>query len=208
MKLINFKAVTTYLLCFVTLFSIAQKKADKGIQFVDLSWQEVQDMAKETGKPIFVDAYASWCGPCKKMAKEVFPQKKVGNYMNENYISYKLDMEKGEGVAFAEKFGVKAYPTFLYFNEDTELQHRSTGYIEVDEFLMDAENATHPEKSLIALSKKYEEGNRDEKTIQNYAMALRNANMPSAKIAQEYIKNVKADDCFKSPWRQRYKSAD
>jgi len=194
MKLINFKGVITGLLCLVTLLSIAQNKSNKGVQFVDASWQEVQNMAKETGKPIFVDAYASWCGPCKAMLKEVFPQKKVGNYMNDNYISYKLDMEKGEGIAFAEEFGVKSYPTFLFFNKNAELQHKTLGYKEAEEFIADAENATHPEKSLIALSKKYEAGDRDEKTIQHYAMALRNANMPSAKIAQEYIKNLNAKD--------------
>lgn len=194
MKLINFKVVATCLLCFATLFSIAQKKSNKGIQFVDVSWQEVQDMAKETGKPIFVDAYASWCGPCKAMAKEVFPQKKVGNFMNENYISYKLDMEKGEGVAFAKEFGVNSYPTFLFFNEEAELQHKTLGYKEADEFIADAKTAKNPEKSLIALSKKYEAGDRDKKTVQHYAMALLNANMPSAKIAQEYIKNLTADD--------------
>ncbi len=194
MKLINFKVIVTYLLCCVCLFSIAQKKADKGIQFVDASWQEVQEMAKESGKPIFVDAYASWCGPCKAMAKEVFPQKKVGSFMNENYISYKLDMEKGEGIGFAETFAVKSYPTFLFFDANADLQHKTIGYKEAEEFIADAEMARHPEKSLIALTKKYEAGDRDKNTIQNYALALRNANMPSAKIAQEYIKNVQAED--------------
>jgi len=194
MKLINFKVITVCLLSFTLVFAIAQEKSKKGVQFVDATWQEVQDMAKEEGKPIFVDAYASWCGPCKAMLKEVFPQKKVGKYMNENYISYKLDMEKGEGLAFAEDFNVKSYPTFLFFNEDAELQHKTLGYKEADEFVADAENATHPEKSLLALSRKYEAGDRDNKTVQNYALALRNANMPSAKIAEPYIENLKADD--------------
>lgn len=194
MKRINLKVLSTIMLCFTVVFAIAQEKSTKGVQFVEGSWLEVQEMAKETGKPIFVDAYASWCGPCKAMLKEVFPQKKVGKYMNENYISYKLDMEKGDGVEFAMEYGVKSYPTFLFFNEDAELQHKTLGYKEAEEFVADAENAAHPERSLIALTKKYEDGARDKRTVQSYAMALRNANMPSAKVAQEYISKLTKQD--------------
>jgi len=181
-------------LCFITLSSNAQNDKKSGLQFSGSTWDEVKAEAKETGSPIFVDAYASWCGPCKKMNRNVFPQKAVGEYMNDNYISLKLDMEKGEGLDFASNYSVTAYPTLLFFNSDAELQHRVTGYIEVEEFLEDAKAATDPTKALFALKNKYENGKRDKATVMNYAFALRKANLPFTEVTKEYISKLKNDD--------------
>jgi thiol:disulfide interchange protein len=44
----------------------------KGINFENnLSWEQVKEKAKAENKYIFVDCYATWCGPCKAMDKEV-----------------------------------------------------------------------------------------------------------------------------------------
>lgn len=37
--------------------------------------------AKTEDKLLFVDAFAKWCGPCKSMAKNVFTQQKVGDFL-------------------------------------------------------------------------------------------------------------------------------
>jgi uncharacterized protein YyaL (SSP411 family) len=58
--------------------------------------------AKKENKLIFVDAYASWCGPCKLMVKNIFPLKTVGDYYNSHFINAKIDMEKGEGIELAK----------------------------------------------------------------------------------------------------------
>ena len=78
----------------------------QGIQFETSSWKEVLQKAKQENKLIFVDLYTTWCGPCKKMAAETFPQQVVGDYFNKNFVNYKIDAEKGEGPELAGKYEV------------------------------------------------------------------------------------------------------
>src|SRR5688572_10977096 len=99
----------------------------QGIQFEQGSWSEVKAKAKTEKKPIFVDAYTTWCGPCKKMAKEVFTQQSIGNYFNTTFINYQMDMEKGEGIEFARQWEVNAFPTLLYFDSDGKLAFKAIG---------------------------------------------------------------------------------
>ena len=74
----------------------------QGIEFLHGSWEDALDAAKEEDKIIFVDAYAKWCGPCKRMAKEVFTKKEVGTFFNDNFINIKLDMEESHGISFGQ----------------------------------------------------------------------------------------------------------
>lgn len=191
-----FKLSTCFIvaLCFISFTISAQEDKKEGLNFSKLTWQEVKVEARESGKPIFVDAYASWCGPCKKMDRDVFSQKAIGNYMNDNYISLKLDMEKGEGLEFASNYSVEAYPTLLFFNADGELQHRVTGGLAVEDFISEAKIAKDPTKALIGLKNKYESGKRDKATVMNYAFALRKANLPFTDVTKQYIAKLKSSD--------------
>ena len=64
-----------------------------GIDFFHGTWEEALEKAKKEDKLIFVDAYTTWCGPCKRMSKQVFPQDAVGEFYNKNFVSMKIDME-------------------------------------------------------------------------------------------------------------------
>ncbi len=167
--------------------------AQDGIQFVkDKSWNDILSMAKESEKLIFVDAYTTWCGPCKKMSKEIFPQKEVGNYYNDQFINVKMDMEKGEGLNLAQEYNVRAYPTLLFINAEGVLVHRIAGYMVAEEFIALGRQANNPEMTLSAMDKKYEDGERDADFLYSYTEARYNAADGShAKIADEYLKTQK-----------------
>jgi thiol-disulfide isomerase/thioredoxin len=178
--------IFTLLVCF-PLFS-------QGIVFSTGSWSEIMAKAKSEKKFIFVDAYAEWCGPCKWMAKNVFTDSKVGTHFNKNYISYKFDMEKGEGPVFAKLNSVQAYPTLLFFNYDGELIHKAVGALPSDQLISQSENALDPAKQIYTLKKKFEAGERKPEFLYAYAKALQNANEDPSQVAALYLNSVKKED--------------
>ena len=127
------------LVCLLTL-STATIFA-QGIEFETGTWEEVLAKAQKENKPIFVDAYASWCGPCKYMSYNIFPDEKVGDFYNKNFINYKYDMEKGEGPKFASKYKIMGYPTFLFIDKDGAVQYRTMGGKQADAFIKVGEDA-------------------------------------------------------------------
>ena len=74
--------------------------------FRSLTLDQAVEQAKKENKLVFVDFYTDWCGPCKVMARDVFPQKKVGDYFNQRFVCIKLNAEK-EGKQDAQTYQVK-----------------------------------------------------------------------------------------------------
>lgn len=122
---------------FTAIFtlSIALTAFAQGIQFFEGEWNAALEAAKKQEKLIFVDAYAVWCGPCKTMAKNVFPNEKVGEFFNKNFVNLQIDMERGMGLEFAKQYPVSAYPTLLFINAEGKVVHKLMGAQSVDAFL-------------------------------------------------------------------------
>ena len=109
---------------FCTMLSMAVVQG-QGIEFFDGSWDEVLAEAKKKRRLVFVDAYTTWCGPCKMMARNTFTDSGVGEFHNENFINYKFDMEKGEGLELSVLYDVKVYPALLFVDSEGNLLHRA-----------------------------------------------------------------------------------
>ena len=112
-----------------------------GMKFFQGTWAEVLTESQKTGKPIFVDAYASWCSPCRLMAVNTFPDEEVGKFFNGHFINYKIDMEKGEGPALNIKYRVTHYPTYLFVDAQGNLKYRVMGYMVPDMFLREGKKS-------------------------------------------------------------------
>ncbi len=111
------------------------KKAAGGISFIEGDWKKALAKAKAEKKLIFVDAYATWCGPCKKLQKEVFPDAAVGTYFNKNYINITIDVEQGQGIEFAQKYGVEVLPTLYITDENGNPITYTKGYMSASDLL-------------------------------------------------------------------------
>lgn len=101
----------------------------QGIQFIEADWEKALVEAKKQNKLIFLDAYASWCGPCKLLKRNTFPDKEAGEFFNKSYVSIAIDMEKGDGPALGEKYRVNAYPTLIITDADGIIVTYTQGYM-------------------------------------------------------------------------------
>jgi len=176
-----------FLVLTIVLFSIGSAMA-QGIEFFHGTWAEALEKSKEEGKPIFVDAYAVWCGPCKRMAKEVFTKKEVGDFYNANFINMKIDMEKEENLAFRQKYPVSAFPTLFYIKNDGEVIKKIKGAQKVKGFLQLGKSVISKIDYSADYVKEYKEGNRDPEFIYKYIQSLNKSNKSSIKVANLYLK--------------------
>jgi thioredoxin 1 len=108
---------------------------ETGIKFLEENWAKALQEAKKQNKLVFLDAYTSWCGPCKMLKRNTFPDKAAGEFFNKNFINVALDMEKGDGLAVAEKYQVRAYPTLIITDADGKIITYSEGYIGPDQLI-------------------------------------------------------------------------
>lgn len=175
---------------FIGAFALAQ-----GIKFEESNFTAVLAKAKKENKLVFIDAYTTWCGPCKLMAKNIFPQKTVGDYYNSHFINAKIDMEKGEGIEIAKKYNVKAFPTYLFVDGNGELVHRTLGYVEENDFIQFAKDAGDPSKRLTALKQKFEDGEKDPEFLKNLAsLTMYNDAEFAGRVMERYFSSKKELD--------------
>ncbi len=130
-----------FFLSLVVCLFFLPVRADEptGIRFFSGSWQEVLTEAKRQQKPVFVDFHTTWCPPCRRMAREAFPNPAVGTKFNEHFINYQVDAEVGGGFDLAKRYAVESYPTALYLLPTGELIHRAVGYGGVNAMLKQAD---------------------------------------------------------------------
>ncbi|HBZ25051.1 MAG TPA: hypothetical protein DEO54_02260 [Rikenellaceae bacterium] len=162
-----------------------------GIQFTSGSWSEILEIAKKENKPIFMDCYTVWCGPCKQMAANVFTNPKVAEYFNSTFINVKFDMEKGEGIELKNRYAVSAYPTFLYINKNGTVLNRLVGSMPAEAFIQKSKEGMS-EQGLASMQKRYNAGERGEKFIKDYIKVLEQSYMQKDAriVVNEYLKTI------------------
>ena len=169
------------------------------------TWAEIKARAKKENKLIFMDAYTSWCGPCKWMAKNIFTNDTVADFYNQNFICSAYDMEKGEGKDLAKKYEVQCYPNLLYIDGDGNLVHRKAGGMQSQDFIQLGKDAQDPQKQFANLKKQYDNNNREPKFLLTYLDKMSGTCLKTDTVLAEYFKTQKESDLTSlQNWRVIY----
>lgn len=181
--------------------------ASEGIHFEHtLSWAQVKAKAKAEHKYIFMDCYATWCAPCVKMIKELFPKKELGDFFNDKFICVKLQLDKtGKDDDYVKSWYKDAemiqatyippsMPTFFYFSPEGELVHQVPGAEDAAGLIAKSAAALDTSKQYFTLIKKFERSDKKDlemmkrlAIMSQQVMAKDNAR----KYATQYIQSQK-----------------
>jgi thioredoxin-related protein len=187
----------------------AADSVNQGISFVQgLNWAKMVKKAKRENKFIFIDCYATWCGPCKMMDRQVYALQKVGDFCNDKFVCVKMQMDgttnrpesamniNQDVKSIADAYHINAYPTLLFFDPDGHLLRKTAGAISADEFIALAKEVLNPDKNYYRLLGKFKEGHLDTHQLGSLAIAALSLmdTTNSKVVADAYVRRLEKED--------------
>lgn len=172
------------------------------VHFKDLTFEAAKKQALKEKKKVMIDFYTDWCGWCKVLDRKTYSDEAVGKTADANFISIKIDAEKGEGVALAKQYQISGYPTILFFTADGKEIDRVVGYQDASRFerslslaasggtkaildeVTSKKDLNDPRKLLIA-AEYYEEHHEDAKALELFRRASANDDQNKKQIREE-----------------------
>jgi len=155
------------------------------------SWPELLAQASAANKILFVDAYATWCGPCKMMDRDVFPDEALSAYFDEHFINVKIDMESQRGLPFAADYEVDAYPSLFFIAPDGSVLRKNVGAIDVEQLMRVGQYVKDPSSSVLAtLQTRFDAGERDTSFLRELvteSMDLGDLHMAAAELLLQAV---------------------
>jgi len=133
------------------------------------------------------------------MEEHVFNQGKVAGYFNANFINVKFDCEAGEGIAIAENYQIRSFPTYLFINAKGDLIYRTQSKMEADEFLEQGQRANTHEYQIPTLKAAFEAGDRRPEFLLRYILVMNNVDQSLAETGRVALAKVANDAFLKSP---------
>jgi thioredoxin-related protein len=181
--------IQTSLWLFFSLVLSVENSFGQGIEFFKGSWKDALSQAQRDKKLIFVDVFTDWCGPCKMLDKNVFPDPLVANKFNAQFVNFKLDAEAGEGIELAKKYKVQAYPNLLFVNGAGDLIYRVVGFRPVDELLQEADMALKQwaGQPLSWYEAQFEAQKHDSTYLLDYLDKLKTLEQPNTAVLSQYL---------------------
>ena len=113
-----------------------------------VTWHKTLDEAlaeaKKNHSLVLVDAYAEWCGWCKKLDKETLSDPDVQKKLKD-FVLLKLDTE--ENPDLAARFGIQGLPTTLVLDENGKVVEEQAGFMPPQDYIKFLEAARKPQQT-------------------------------------------------------------
>ena len=127
--------------CKATSTSRKSEFQKQGIHFIEDDWNAALQNAKSKNKLVFLDIYATWCGPCKMLKQYTFTNTSVGDFFNTNFINVSVDGEKGVGPQLAQQYSIVGYPSLIIADATGKPVLVTAGYLQASDLLKFANEA-------------------------------------------------------------------
>lgn len=165
--------------------TVGAAHAQKGIQFRTTSIADVFKVAKQTGKPVFVEIFSPTCHVCQSFMPTL-ENPRVGTFYNSKFISTRLDIGNKATQAWLEsrKLFVPSLPVFLYFDANQSLIHFAMSNNSVEEVIRHGTNALIPAVRSQSMKARFAAGERSTNFLIDYGML--------ARVTRDTAANLKA----------------
>jgi thiol:disulfide interchange protein len=110
----------------------AAKPAPAGEIAWEPTYAQALDKAKAENKPVMMDLYADWCGPCRKLDSETWSDAKV-RALATSFVCVKVNVDNDK--ATADKYGANAIPLVVFLKPDGAEDSRNMGFVGAGEML-------------------------------------------------------------------------
>ncbi|MBS1681786.1 MAG: DUF255 domain-containing protein [Bacteroidetes bacterium] len=90
-------------LALLFIFSKVSAQAEDHLKSGAVKWytfEEAVEKSKTEKRKIFIDVYTDWCGWCKVMDKQTFPDPEIAKLLNEKFYPVKFDAEQSADIVF------------------------------------------------------------------------------------------------------------
>lgn len=130
----NHRRALSLLALLCTLLGLLPAQASAGgVRWSDATFEAALAQAKAANKPVLLDLYATWCGPCHRLDEQVFPTEAVAA-ITEGMVALRIDAESPAGIPLVERYHVVGYPTVLLLRADGSEIDRIFGFLPPAEF--------------------------------------------------------------------------
>src|SRR5437870_5660824 len=99
-----------------------------GVKFIDGGWYQAAGEAKKAGKPIFVFVWSKNCLESMRMLEDIFTDKEIGDFFNDNFVNYKIDGNDIKNNMRVTAWGVNGLPTLLFFTSKRKVILTKKGF--------------------------------------------------------------------------------
>lgn len=188
------KVLKTYTLSLFLLLSPAVVFSQ--VKFIEVTtlqeMEAAQKQASDQMLMLFVDVYATWCGPCKMMDQQVYTDPTVADYMNGSFVNVRLDGECEYGMQYVREQMLEGYPTMYIFSDDGDRVSKIVGFTPAEELLANLTSTSQAYQEVKQFRAMNAQGTLDAESFADYIQVVRDmGNLEEAdKLAAEYMEQV------------------